>query len=71
VAAAAEAYAPGTAFMPRRLNKYRLPPRSPIVFEGKLIGGVGASGGTGQEDTATVEAGVAALKQSYRGATPV
>jgi glc operon protein GlcG len=34
----------------------------PIIFEGKLIGGIGASGGTGQEDTATVEAGVAALK---------
>jgi len=34
----------------------------PIVVDGKIIGGIGASGGSGDQDVQVVTAGVAALK---------
>jgi uncharacterized protein GlcG (DUF336 family) len=34
----------------------------PLVMDGKLIGAIGCSGGTGQQDGATCKAGAAALK---------
>ncbi len=34
----------------------------PIVVGGKLIGGIGASGGSGPQDAQVAEAGVAAIK---------
>jgi glc operon protein GlcG len=34
----------------------------PIVFDGKIIGGIGASGGSGPQDDQVVKAGAAALK---------
>jgi glc operon protein GlcG len=34
----------------------------PIVMDGKIVGGMGASGGTGEQDSQVVEAGLAALK---------
>jgi uncharacterized protein GlcG (DUF336 family) len=33
----------------------------PIVVDGQCVGGIGASGGNGEEDTAVCEAGIAAL----------
>ena len=34
----------------------------PLIVDGKLIGAIGASGGTGSQDEATAKAGAAALK---------
>jgi glc operon protein GlcG len=34
----------------------------PIVMGGKIVGGIGASGGTGAQDIQVVDAGLAALK---------
>lgn len=34
----------------------------PIVMDGKIVGGMGASGGSGEQDSQVVEAGLAALK---------
>jgi uncharacterized protein GlcG (DUF336 family) len=33
----------------------------PIVVDGKVVGGIGASGGNGEQDIAVCEAGIAAL----------
>lgn len=52
----------GNLYLFNLRNMNAVPGGMPIVFEGKIIGGIGASGGSGAEDVATVEAGVAALK---------
>ncbi len=33
----------------------------PVFVDGKCVGGIGASGGNGEQDIATCEAGIAAL----------
>jgi glc operon protein GlcG len=43
-------------------DAYPVPGGFPIVMGGKIVGGMGASGGSGEQDSQVVQAGLAALK---------
>jgi len=52
----------GNTYLLNLRNMNAVPGGIPIVVDGKLIGAIGVSGGSGPEDVAVAEAGVAALK---------
>ena len=52
----------GNTYLMTLRNMNAVPGGIPLVADGKLIGAIGVSGGSGPEDVAVAEAGVAALK---------
>ncbi len=54
--------AKGNLYLLKLGDSNPVPGGVPIVVGGKVIGGMGASGGSGAQDTQVVEAGLAALK---------
>jgi uncharacterized protein GlcG (DUF336 family) len=42
----------------------------PIEVEGQVVGGIGVSGGNGEQDTRVAEAGLEALRRSLASGTP-
>jgi glc operon protein GlcG len=52
----------GNAYLTTLRNMNAVPGGIPLVADGKLIGAIGVSGGSGPEDVAVAEAGAAALK---------
>lgn len=52
----------GNTYLMTLRNMNAVPGGIPIVVDGKLIGAIGVSGGSGPEDVAVAEAGLAALK---------
>jgi uncharacterized protein GlcG (DUF336 family) len=42
----------------------------PIVYQGRVIGGIGISGGNGEQDTAVGEAALAAFERRVASAVP-
>lgn len=52
----------GNTYLMTLRNMNAVPGGIPIVVGGKLIGAIGVSGGSGPEDVAVAEAGIAALK---------
>ena len=52
----------GNTYLLNLRNMNAVPGGIPLVADGKLIGAIGVSGGSGPEDVAVAEAGAAALK---------
>ena len=52
----------GNTYLMTLRNMNAVPGGIPLVADGKLIGAIGVSGGSGPEDVGVAEAGVAALK---------
>jgi uncharacterized protein GlcG (DUF336 family) len=52
----------GNTYVMQLRGANAVPGGLPIVVGGKLVGGIGSSGGTGEQDTQVSEAGLAAAK---------
>jgi glc operon protein GlcG len=53
---------PENSYLLRLEGASPVPGGFPIMIGGKVVGGMGASGGSGEQDTQVVQAGLAALK---------
>ena len=54
--------APSSLYLTQLEGANAVPGGFPVVLGGKIIGGIGCSGGTGAQDSETCQAGLATMK---------